>query len=79
MSQSTAGKGPGIVFRTSQGPGAIRLSARPQKGVASLEVLDSTGSLAILELGADELRVLARALLKVETTLHSAKEEVTQT
>jgi len=39
VSQSTAGKGPGITFRAGNGSGTVRVSAKSKESQALLEVL----------------------------------------
>ncbi len=80
MSQSTAGKGPGVVLRASNHSGALRVVLAPGQGRAVLEVQDSLAGLAQVGLSPDELTALGRALLKVAAALRLAddRQEVTE-
>jgi hypothetical protein len=71
MSQSTAGKGPGLVMRAANRSGTLRVSVST-KGRAMLEVRGIDGPSAELGLTAEELRVLARALDRAAAALTAA-------
>lgn len=80
MSESTAGKGPGLVMRASNHSGALRVVLVPGQDRAVLEVQEWGAELTQIGLSIDELRALGRALFKVATALQTAKEgnEVTE-
>jgi hypothetical protein len=80
VSQSTAGKGPGITFHTDSGTGAVRVTPRRRQRRAVLELLDASGGITQVRLSPEELRVLASALIKVAVALNaeSIGEEITQ-
>ncbi|MHB8877479.1 MAG: hypothetical protein ACYC8T_27620 [Myxococcaceae bacterium] len=80
MSQSTAGKGPGITFRAGNGSGTVRVSAKSKESQALLEVLGVAGTVSQIKLTPGELRVLAQTLNKVAAALTAAAmaDEVTQ-
>jgi hypothetical protein len=76
----TAGKGPGLVLRADNLSAAIRLVASVPNSRGLLEILETNGAQAEIGLSAGELKVLAKALLKVAAVLEAAsmEEEVTQ-
>jgi hypothetical protein len=76
----TAGKGPGLVLRADNLSAAIRLEASMRSRRGLLEILETSGAQAEIGLSAGELKVLAKALLKVAGVLEAAamEEEVTQ-
>ena len=81
MSQSTAGKGPGIVLRAENHSGAVRLTRSKSSGKAILELMESDQSHCEVGLGVQELRMLSRALHKLADALTAEQmlDEVTHT
>ena len=71
MSQSTAGKGPGLVMRAANRSGVIRVSVST-KGRAMVEVRGIDGPTAEIGLTPEELRILARALDRAALALAAA-------
>lgn len=72
MSQSTAGKGPGLVLRASNHSGACKLSLSTAKDRALLEIMEAGGRSAAVGLSVPELRLLARSLNQVALALTAA-------
>jgi hypothetical protein len=80
MSASTAGKGPGIVLRTTNRSGTVRVSLARGRKKALLEVLDASGQCAELGLSVAEVNTLAQALRRVSRALaaEAMRDETTQ-
>ena|GEM_PF-6720309 len=80
MSESTAGKGPGLVMRAENHSGALRVTVGPNQRKAILELFESGGGIAQLGLSPRELKQLARALDRVAHALSAASmlDEETQ-
>ncbi len=80
MSQSTAGKGPGITLRAHNRSGAVRVAVRTAQRKGIVGVLEGGGRVAEIGLSPSELRLLARSLNKAAAALESmdVADEVTQ-
>lgn len=80
MSANTAGKEPGITFHAQSGTGIVRVSPKPSRSIAVLGVLDEEGQAHEVRLSPAELRILAKALVKVAGALEADGfcEEITQ-
>src|SRR4051812_39267956 len=71
----TAGKGPGLVLRAKNHSGAVRVAPMLEGCRAILQILDGTTGVTEVGLNPRELRMLARALLKVATGLENWAQE----